>query len=284
MEMSWEPLFTSVLDSSLNELPLHVRWVFISIWLKADRHGYYRGTAGAIARSANVTVEEAEDAIQTLTSPDPLSLDDEEEGRRLVPYDRGWMVVKKEHYRQLVNAEFKREAHAERNRRYRDRKRDAGVTPRDAERRGVIHRDAAATDRDAPLCTETETETETEKDDVGLKPDAPSPSVPSKKPRSRKRKVSAAELAEADEIIAFLNAKTGRSYRARHPDGTATGGAVQIAKLLRKGYTADNLRGVIVIQHRKWADDVSMSEYLRPDTLFRPSNFAKYRGSLKANG
>jgi uncharacterized phage protein (TIGR02220 family) len=84
----------------------------------------------------------------------------------------------------------------------------------------------------------------------------------------------------AEEIISFLNEKTGKHFQSRHPNGDPTKALQAVHALLKKGYTAINLRQVIANRCLKWRDDEKMAEFLRPETLFRPSNFTNYFGEL----
>lgn len=73
------------------------------------------------------------------------------------------------------------------------------------------------------------------------------------------------------EVVEYLNAKTGKTYRA------STKGTQSAIKARRAdGYTLDDFKAVIANRVSKWANDSKMSEYLAPSTLFRPSNFEKY--------
>jgi len=84
----------------------------------------------------------------------------------------------------------------------------------------------------------------------------------------------------AEEVIGFLNERTRKNFHARHPNGDPTKALIAVESLLRKGYSLTNIRQVIANRCLKWRDDPKMEEYLRPGTLFRPSNFNNYLGEL----
>lgn len=84
----------------------------------------------------------------------------------------------------------------------------------------------------------------------------------------------------AEEVISFLNERTQKKFQARHPNGDPTQGLVAAHGLLKKGYTLANMRQVIANRCLKWRDDPKMEEFLRPETLFRPSKFTSYFGEL----
>ncbi|MEF3312572.1 conserved phage C-terminal domain-containing protein [Paenibacillus sp. GYB004] len=73
------------------------------------------------------------------------------------------------------------------------------------------------------------------------------------------------------EIIDYLNEKTGKRYSpASQSNRSLINGRVS------EGRTLDDFIQVIDTKCSHWLEDPKMVEYLRPDTLFRPSNFDKY--------
>ena len=84
----------------------------------------------------------------------------------------------------------------------------------------------------------------------------------------------------AEDIIGFLNERTGKHFQSRHPNGDPTKSLLLVHSLMKKGYSVTNLRQVIANRCVKWRDDPKMEEFLRPETLFRPSNFTSYFGEL----
>lgn len=98
--------------------------------------------------------------------------------------------------------------------------------------------------------------------DVGLTPDA------------------ARLWALAEALIGFLNRKAKKNYQARKPNKDPTVNLKAVHALLKQGYTEEQVRKVIGNRVLKWGDDPKMREYLRPDTLFRPSKFEQYLGEL----
>lgn len=72
------------------------------------------------------------------------------------------------------------------------------------------------------------------------------------------------------EIVAYLNLKTGKKFRA------TTGTTIEfINGRLREGYTFDDFKKVIDIKVSEWKE-TDFDKYLNPETLFRPGNFEKY--------
>ncbi|MFD0710591.1 conserved phage C-terminal domain-containing protein [Paenibacillus sp. GCM10027626] len=74
-----------------------------------------------------------------------------------------------------------------------------------------------------------------------------------------------------DEIINYLNEKTGKKYSSKVKTTREL-----INGRLNEGRTYEDFVYVIDTKCSHWLDDPKMFEYLRPDTLFRPTNFDKY--------
>ena len=79
--------------------------------------------------------------------------------------------------------------------------------------------------------------------------------------------------AEARELLAFLNRRTGHGYQATKST------LERIRARLDAGATPDQIRYVIVSKWREWRG-TEMAKYLRPETLFRASKFDSYLGQL----
>ena len=74
-----------------------------------------------------------------------------------------------------------------------------------------------------------------------------------------------------DEVIGHLNAATQSNFKKSTEAYRKT-----IRARLNEGYTLDDFKKVIDSRVTIWGDDERMREYLRPQTLFRPSNFEAY--------
>lgn len=88
-----------------------------------------------------------------------------------------------------------------------------------------------------------------------------------------KEKRTQAYIAEARELLAFLNERAGK----RFPDSDTNVGII-VARL-REGFAPLQVRQVIVMKNREW-QTTDMRKYLRPDTLFNRSKFSNYVGEL----
>lgn len=79
------------------------------------------------------------------------------------------------------------------------------------------------------------------------------------------------------EIVAYLNAVTGKHFLPK-TEGTAK----FIRARLAEGRTVADFRKVIDTKAADWLTVPSMEPFLRPDTLFRPSNFESYLNQKNA--
>lgn len=75
---------------------------------------------------------------------------------------------------------------------------------------------------------------------------------------------------ESDEIISYLNKKTGKQFRANTKSY-----AKYISARLSEGYTVEDFKHVIDVKCAEWMN-TDHEQYLRPDTLFAPSHFDSY--------
>lgn len=121
MADSYVKVWASILSSSIWSEDKATRIVWITFLVMADRQGFVGASVDGIARMANVSVEEAEAAIEVLESPDPRSRSKEDDGRRIVPVERGWHVINHSYFRDLVDKETQREYERARKATYRAR-------------------------------------------------------------------------------------------------------------------------------------------------------------------
>jgi len=87
------------------------------------------------------------------------------------------------------------------------------------------------------------------------------------------------DVAEATrEFLAYLNSQTGSHFKASTKATRRLVGA-----RLRDGYTLDDMKAVVDAKCADWLHDVRMREYLRPETLLRPSKFEGYLQQARAS-
>jgi antitoxin component of RelBE/YafQ-DinJ toxin-antitoxin module len=101
-------VFGQIFDSSIAE-DYNCRRMFMDLLVLADPTGAVDMTLEAIARRTNVPIEEVRKYISELSSPDPASRSQVEQGKRLTPLDSnrdwGWQIVNYQHYRKLKDQE-----------------------------------------------------------------------------------------------------------------------------------------------------------------------------------
>ena len=73
------------------------------------------------------------------------------------------------------------------------------------------------------------------------------------------------------QIIKYLNEKTGKRFSPKSQTSIDF-----INGRLAEGKTLENFKRVIDVKVAKWGGDPKMVDYLRPSTLFRPTNFENY--------
>lgn len=81
------------------------------------------------------------------------------------------------------------------------------------------------------------------------------------------------ELRDANTLLEFLNAKTGRTY----------GGLANLQLIdarLREGWSVQQCRTMTMRKVRDWRDDARMATFLRPATLFNRAKLESYMAEL----
>lgn len=129
-------LFNSMYDGSLPAAGWKALVTFQQLLVLADRFGVVDLMPEAISRRTTIPLDIIVEGLAALEQPDPRSRTPEEDGRRIICIDPergwGWEIVNYKKYRTLQDAEQRRARQAEKQARYRQRKRDAAlpsVTP-----------------------------------------------------------------------------------------------------------------------------------------------------------
>jgi len=106
-----------MLRSTINEHEAHVKWAFVVMLLLCDKDGDFRSTPQYLSREAVIPLDQAIDAFEKLSEPDPGSSSKEEEGRRIISTGPNqWHVVNYTSYRQRMLYEKRRAADVQRKR------------------------------------------------------------------------------------------------------------------------------------------------------------------------
>ncbi len=118
---TWTKLFSSILDSTVWQEPAPTKLVWITMLAMKDWDQVVWASEPGLAARAGVTLEECQEALRKLSSPDPLSRSREHEGRRIEKVDRGWRVLNGLKFREGMGKaemrEYKRVKQAEYRRR-----------------------------------------------------------------------------------------------------------------------------------------------------------------------
>ncbi|MGN6728602.1 MAG: hypothetical protein ACTHJG_02080 [Rhodanobacteraceae bacterium] len=124
---AYTKLFASITESTVWGEPYHVRIVWITLLAMADARGNVFGSIPGVARRANVSVEEAESALEAFLAPDRYSRTPDQEGRRIEPIDGGWRLINHAKYRAMRSAEERREYFREQKAQKRAEARESGA-------------------------------------------------------------------------------------------------------------------------------------------------------------
>jgi len=126
MSSMFAKVFSQIFDSSIAE-DYKIRHIFMDLLVMADSDGVVDKTPEAIARVANVPLDEVLAALKVLAQPDLKSRTNEQDGRRIVPIDNhrewGWQIVNFQKYRDIRDEEARRIANRSYKRDERARKR-----------------------------------------------------------------------------------------------------------------------------------------------------------------
>ena len=79
-------------------------------------------------------------------------------------------------------------------------------------------------------------------------------------------------------MIQYLNKKTNRNYRVENHTTQRF-----INARLKEGYKLEDFKEVINVKVKQWLHDPKMKTFLRPSTLFSPTNFENYLIESKEN-
>lgn len=234
-----------IFDSTVMAEGYEVVYVFMSMISLADDQDCVKLTPSTLARRINMPLENVEHALERLNRQDQESESKDFDGRRIIPISelfpdkgRGWFIVNREKYID--------KAKKERRRNYmrdlmRDKRKNANKSQQNANKTGDVSPKLAHIDIDIDI---------NKNNYVG----------------------------QADEILSFLNEKTGKNFQLKTPAGKLTANAQKIIDRLKDGYTVQDSKMVIARKYREWIEKDDMRNYLTPDTLFRKSKFDKYIG------
>ena len=88
------------------------------------------------------------------------------------------------------------------------------------------------------------------------------------KKRKEKKEAKEAQISEAVEIMKYLNLLAGRGFQV-DPKGRGEKNIGYVVELLKKGFTKDEIKGMIEYKCYEWKHDVKMKHLLQPITIFK---------------
>lgn len=116
---SFTKLFNSIVTSTIWDEPDHVRLLWVTMMAMATKGGVVEASIPGLARLARISVDQCEDGLQRLSSPDKYSRTEEREGRRIEKVDGGWRLINYEKYRNMLSQEERRQYKTLKQRQYR---------------------------------------------------------------------------------------------------------------------------------------------------------------------
>lgn len=118
-------LFSSILVSSIWDQPADVCKVWVTMLAMADRSGDVFGAESGVAHMARLSVETTQASLQILLAPDALSGDllrnPDAGGRRIARTPLGWRILNYPFYREMRDADVRREQNRDAQRRIREK-------------------------------------------------------------------------------------------------------------------------------------------------------------------
>jgi len=109
-----------------------VRLAWITLLAVSNKDGVASVTTSGLARLANITLENSEDAIRVLSSPDADTLTQAHEGRRIERCEDGWRLLNFQKYREKAKKAALREYNAAKQAEYRTTKGERSSTKNNA--------------------------------------------------------------------------------------------------------------------------------------------------------
>lgn len=210
--VGYSKLFSSIIHSTVWREPNHIRLVWITMLAMKDSDGIVEVSIPGLADAARVEIDECEEALMRLSSPDKYSRTKDFEGRRIEEIDGGWIILNHDLYQEKNSNEDRKRKNAEKQKRYRERLKKSpavgsgndgnalrndgnalpSVTKRYSRLRGVTHSD---------------TDTDTDKNNIYINKNTSNTKVQVDKSTTievENDKTSKADIESVDETVKFL--------------------------------------------------------------------------------
>lgn len=108
-DRSYTKLFSKIVTSSMWSLSAETRVVWVTMLAIMDQYSEVHASIPGLARTANVSVEACQEALNIFLNPDPFSRTKTHEGRRIKPIEDGWLLLNGDLYKAMMTAEERRE-------------------------------------------------------------------------------------------------------------------------------------------------------------------------------
>lgn len=107
--MGYTKLFGSIVASTIwrEDDKTRILWITM-LAMKNERHMVEASLPG-LADMARITMEECEDSLKKLESPDKYSRNQDHQGRRVEKVQGGWLILNGEYYRRQMSEDDRRE-------------------------------------------------------------------------------------------------------------------------------------------------------------------------------
>lgn len=128
MSDTYTKLFSSITASTVWGEPYPTRIVWVAMLAMADAQGNVYGAIPGLARHANVTLTEVEDALRSFLAPDPYSRTRDHDGRRIEEVDGGWRLINHAKYSAVRGESERREYKRQWDRENRSKQSDSHPT------------------------------------------------------------------------------------------------------------------------------------------------------------
>lgn len=245
MADTYATLCSSIVRSTVWDLPDHARLVWVTMLAIKDKDGCVWSSIPGLAHEARVALDRTEDALRLLGAPDAYSSTKDHEGRRILPIDGGWLIVTHAKHRRGRDPEKRRKQNREAQARFKSKPVSATVS------------------RGKPLSVSDHDQIKAEQSSSQDLADPENLTTLSGKPDVGPCQTCVSGLME-------LNSLAGTNYRL------TSKAALKAAHARHTEHGDESL--LVVVRHkcRDWVRDPKMAKFLRPATLFRASNFAAY--------
>ena len=102
-------LFSSITDSTIWQESDHTRLVWITMLAMCDQNGYVAASVPGLASRARVPLESCVQALEAFQAPDKWSRTPDFDGKRIIAADGGWLLLNYGKYREIQDANKRRE-------------------------------------------------------------------------------------------------------------------------------------------------------------------------------